>query len=501
MITTLGFTTRDRQDYLDRCVRSFAEHCREYGRRVRLLIMDDADPGRHASARPVAAAIARDYPDFEVAYAGLAERRSFTAKLAASGIAAAAAEFALLNPEGCGYQLGANRNALQLATLGEQVLFIDDDCLAQTSRPPEWDDTLAVVGPSSTQEYWFYPDHAAALAGAAPDKTDLLAQHDAFLGRSCADIIQNAPGFLDHGGGWTQHMRNGSTVKVTQNGLVGDSCMFSNIGHLLHGSARTRARLSASPATLTTALRSRELIRSASNPTLRLGGMLIGPDFGCDHSTPLPPYFPVFRSSDTTFSLLLTLAYPEHATADVPWLVTHHSLPGRRYSGRGVSESWRVSVGEVVRGFLQSQTPGGYHSLSDPLLSIGERMTGYGALPIDEFSTAVRDLADGLIEGKAHRLEWLRDHTPPAARPQYADVLDASLRMLAVSAGDPRRFLPVELSADGPPEQAMTRLRRLVARFGELLLSWRDIDTVTRTLAASGHGLAAAPSGSVPEVE
>lgn len=491
MITTLGFTTRDRPDYLDRCVRSFAGHCREYGRRVRLLIMDDAEPGRHASARPIATAIAREYPDFEVAYVGLGERRSFATTLATTGIAAAAAEFALLNPEECGYQLGANRNALQLATVGEQVLFIDDDSLAQTSRPPEWDDTLAVVGPSSTQEYWFYPDHAAALAGAVPQPVDLLAQHETFLGHSCADLIENAPGYLDHGAGWTQLMRNGSTVKLTQNGVVGDSCMFSNIGHLLHGSARTRARLSASAATLAAALRSRELIRSASNPTLRLGGMLIGPDFGCDHSTPLPPYFPVFRSSDTTFSLLLTLAYPGHATADVPWLVTHHSLPGRRYSGRGVSELWQVSVGEVVRGFLQSHTPGGYQSLSDPLRSVGERMTGYGALPADEFGAAVRELVDGMIEGKVRRLEWLKDHTPGA--PHYAAVLDASLRMLADSARDPRRFLPVELAAGAPPELAMTRLRRLVARFGELLRSWREIDAVTRTLAADGRGLATAP--------
>jgi hypothetical protein len=492
MITTLGFTTRDRPDYLDRCVRSFAGHCREYGRRARLLIMDDADPDRHASARAVAEAIARSHPDFEVKYVGLAERRTFAAALAAGGIPADAAEFALLNPDCYAYQLGANRNALQLATLGEQVLFVDDDCLAQTSRPPEWDDTLAVVGPSSTQEYWFYPDHDAALAAASPQAVDLLGRHEAFLGRSCEEIVRDAPSYLDHGGGWTPFMRSGSIVKVTQNGVVGDSCMFSNIGHLLHGSARTRARLSASPGKLATALSSREIIRSASHPTLRLGGMLIGPDFGCDHSTLLPPFFPAFRSSDTTFSLLLTLAYPGHATADVPWLVTHHSLPGRRYSGRGVSEPWQVSVGEVIRGLLQSETPTAYRSVANPLLSIGERMTAYGGWATGEFSAVVRDLVDEMIEGKANRLEWLLDGAS-GAEPQYTAVLQASLRVLADSASDPRRFLPVELSAGVPPEQALARLQRLVARFGDVLRCWRDIDTVTRMLAASGTGLAVPP--------
>ena len=138
MITTLGFTTRDRPDYLDRCVDSFIRSCRSFGRTPRLLIMDDAVLGGHASARPVAERIARQHPDLDVGYAGAPEKRAFIDALVEKGLPADVIEFALADPERCGYTLGANRNALQLATVGEQVMYIDDDCLAVTARPPAW---------------------------------------------------------------------------------------------------------------------------------------------------------------------------------------------------------------------------------------------------------------------------------------------------------------------------------------------------------------------------
>jgi hypothetical protein len=342
-----------------------------------------------------------------------------------------------------------------------------------------------VVGPNNTQEYWYYPDHDSALAAATPLATDLLGRHEDFIGRRCAAIMQDAPGFLDKAGGWTEVMRGGSEVKVTLSGVVGDSCMFSNIGHLLHGSASTRARLAATPATFALAMNSREIIRSARHPTLRLGGLLIGPDFACDHGTLLPPFFPLFRGSDTNFSTLLSLAYPTHATADLPWLVTHHSLPGRRYSGRGVSEPWRVSVVEAVGGLLIAETPGAYRSLSNPLLTIGERVAEFASRPPGDFAAVAEDLVDGMIEGKAHRLRWLRDGLPGAG-PHYLAAIRGALDVLAASAADPRRFVPVELAEGVQPEQAMARLQRLALRFGELLQCWRDIDTVTRQLASAG---------------
>jgi hypothetical protein len=489
MITALGFTTRDRPELLRRCVESFVDNCRSYGRYPRLIVMDDAIPGTHASARPTAERLAREYPDFPVCYAGAAEKRAYAGALARAGLPGDVLQFALLDPERCGYSLGANRNALQLETLGEQVVYVDDDCVAATARPPSWSDELAVTGPHSTQEYWFYPDHASALAAARFEAADLLGLHEAYLGKACGALMAAASNGGSRPTPWFRLMRDHAHVKVTQNGVVGDSCMFSNIGHLLHGGPASRSRLARSDTTLATAMTSREIIRSASRPTLRLGGLLIGPDYACDQSSILPPYFPVFRASDTSFSNLLSLAFPAYAFADIPWLVTHDALPGRRYNNRGYSERWRCSAGETIRALLFVEAAGAYRSVSDPLSTVGDRLVGFGRMAGEDFAHLVRSQVDALIARKADRLERLLAGSDPESV-HYADALRQSLANLGASTSDPLRWLPVELDRGGGPADTMARLQRLTRRFGELLQRWKSVDEAARSLAVAGVKLA-----------
>jgi hypothetical protein len=497
VITTLGFTTRDRPEYLGRCVDTFIRSCRSFGRTPRLLIMDDALPGGHASARPVAERVARQHPDLDVGYAGAPEKRAFIDSLVEKGLPPDVIEFALADPERCGYTLGANRNALQLATVGEQVMYIDDDCLAVTARPPAWRDELAVLGHGSSQDYWYFADHESALAAATFTDVDLLAVHEEYLGRHCGEVIADAtlPGGTDRLAGFAAFMQRHSRVRVTQNGVVGDSCMFSNLGHLLHGGRAGRDRLVHSAEVLETAMTSREIIRSPAHPTLRLGGTLIGPDYSCDQSTTVPPYFPVFRSSDTTFAALLSASEPSAAFADVPWLIVHDSLPGRRYSNRGTSERWRASVGEVIRGLLTTEAPGAYHSISNPLASIGSRLEGFGSLPAVDFDELVKDVITAAVAVKVDRLErLLADYAPAPAH--YAGAVGRSLTLLRASESDPRRHVPVELRGTQDDERAVTgaiaRLQRLTRSFGRLMASWKEINEATVVLVT--HGVVPAPA-------
>lgn len=480
MIAAIGITTRDRPVRLERCARSYIANARVFGRRPRLIILDDAVPGVHASALPATLAIARDNPDFEILYAGAAEKRRFVATLAEQGIPRDLLEFALLDPEAGGYTLGANRNALMLETLGEHVLYVDDDSLAQTARPPAWDEDLAIVGLGTTQRYWFYPSHAAARDAARFETVDLLGAHEAYLGKPCREVIAAHRGEIRSGGGpWAAHLRDHGVVKVTQNGLVGDSCMFSNIGHLLHARGEGRERLVGDPDMLALAMSSREIIRSPACPTLRMGGLLIGPDWGCDHSAPLPPYFPLYRSSDTSFSNLLSLTDRSWAFADIPWLVLHEAEPGRRYNERGVAAPWRCSAGEALRQLMQAQSATAYRSHRDPLGSIGERLLAQAALPPVDFAALVRALVGELIEMKLARLSHSLESAVPVSA-HYARAVRRSVALLQTSLDDPACHVPVELAEGRSPQEALAQLQRLVGRFGALLRGWREIDAAVR---------------------
>ncbi|WP_438033384.1 hypothetical protein [Sorangium sp. So ce204] len=480
MITALGFTTRGRPELLARCVRSYVDNARMYGRRPRVIIMDDHVPGEQPSARAVAEQIGREYPDFAVWYAGCDEKRRFAARVVAAGLPADVLEYALFDPERAGYTLGANRNALQLETLGEQAMYIDDDSLAALSRPPVWDDSLVLVGPGTTQEYWFFDDHAAALSATRPGSACLLSLHEAYLGRSCREIMEAAGMSAEADDAyWARYMRRQSVVRVTQNGVVGDSCMYSNIGHLLHGKDGTRARLSGSADDLDRAMSSREIIRAPTHPTLRMGGLLIGPNYACDQSTLLPPYMPVYRSSDSTFSSALSAVFPTHAFADVPWLVEHAPEPGRGYHGRGYSEPWHASIGEVVRGLLFVSSASAYHSFTDPLGEKGRTLVGYGALPLAEFTRIVTQLIDEMVQIKIDRLDRLRG-LAGAAHPRYVQALARSAGLLTDSLKDPLHAVPVEVRRGRTPAEALAHTQRLVARFGELMQLWPTLDAQVR---------------------
>ena len=278
-------------------------------------------------------------------------------------------------------------------------------------------------------------------------------------------------------------MRDHARVKVTQNGVVGDSCMFSNIGHLLHGGPASRDRLVRSddgardgddvagdhPLGQQADAAAR---RPADRAGLRLRPVL--------HPAALLPGVP---RSDTSFSNLLSLAFPAYAFADIPWLVTHESLPGRRYNNRGYSERWRCSAGETIRALLFLEAAGAYRSVSDPLSTVGDRLVGFGRMPEQDFAELVRSQVDALIARKADRLEQLLARSDPASS-HYTDALRQSLANLGASMSDPLRWLPVELDRGGAPADTMERLQRLTRRFGELLQRWKSVDEAARSLAA-----------------
>ena len=203
----------------------------------------------------------------------------------------------------------------------------------------------------------------------------------------------------------------------------------------------------------------------------------------------MPPYFPVFRSSDTTFAAVLSASEPSAAFADVPWLIVHASVPGRRYSNRGTSEHWRASVGEVIRGLLSTETPGAYRSISNPLGSMGARLEGVGSLPAVDFDELVREVIAAAVALKVNRLERLLAVYAPAPA-HYAGAVGRSLTLLRASESDPRRHVPVELHGSRDDERAamgaIARLQRLTRSFGRLMATWKEINEATLELAADG---------------
>ncbi|HSF43897.1 MAG TPA: amino acid adenylation domain-containing protein, partial [Thermoanaerobaculia bacterium] len=272
-VTTVAFPTANRPDVLARGLESYAAPAPHR----RFLVLDDSkDPAVREEYR-------RRLRDLQgrqgvtVLYAGLEEKRRFAAALAAeAGVPPEVTEAALLDPFGIGLTVGANRNAVLLATVGEGVLSVDDDTLSLVAPSPgqeEGTDVVSGTAPGTAflsgrdpGEIRAFADRAEALASLDLRPADLASFHEELLGQP---------------------------VLVTTNGWAGDCGWHSPSFYMLLEGESLR-RLTRTAEGYRTATASKEIVRSVPRTTLGDGDSFMATLFtGLDNRRLLPPFPPV----------------------------------------------------------------------------------------------------------------------------------------------------------------------------------------------------------------
>ncbi|HEX8423379.1 MAG TPA: hypothetical protein VF634_08205, partial [Pyrinomonadaceae bacterium] len=119
-VSSVGVVTRNRPESLMRCLSSYIENGKAYGRSHDFVVMDDSEsPGMRQATRDALRTLQARH-GVEILYGGAEEKRSFAAALAAEGnLDPEIVNSALFDVEQCGCSIGANRNALLLHTVGE----------------------------------------------------------------------------------------------------------------------------------------------------------------------------------------------------------------------------------------------------------------------------------------------------------------------------------------------------------------------------------------------
>ena len=216
--------------------------------------------------------------DATIRYAGPAEKKRFAdALVRESSVSGEIVDFALFGDRRCRLSTGANRNSLLLDTLDTLVFSVDDDTLCRTAVAPALQESVAFLSTYDRTEFWFFPDRRGALEAGRAVETDLLGRTEELLGRPLTDFESTA--------GLT------GRVAITLPGLVGDSGMGSPRYFLTLGGP-SRARLLQSHTAYLSALRSREVLRAAPQPTIAASAFCMTPFFGFDNRLLLPPSFP-----------------------------------------------------------------------------------------------------------------------------------------------------------------------------------------------------------------
>jgi hypothetical protein len=499
-IASVGITTRNRIDSLERCLRSYIEDLKRYERHHDFVVMDDSETSAaRTSNKEMLAQLKQEY-DVEISYAGLEEKTQFAKSLVAEGhFDPKVVNFALTDSDDHEFSCGKNRNALFLQTIGELIFSTDDDAVCRIVAPPESvkDFEQEPRGQLLTPvEFWFFADREETLGSVSFVDEDILAAHEQLLGRQLGDCLNSFGNvsLLSMQRPLSHHLRSlragPGRVLVTLTGMVGDSGIRLPVTYRVLD-RRSRERLISSEASYLSGCLSRELLRVATRACLSHDTWFVSTALGFDNRELLPPFFPVLRGSDGIFAELLRLCFEYGYLGDVPRAILHAPMPPRTYRREAVTRSvTSVTMDSLVSACLSSQRfwPG-LTNATERMRALGKHLIEIGSTSLEEFEEFVRihvwQMQSAVISNLEKDLMDYRD-----APAYWASDLKAHLALRRDSLTKPEYLVPGELLEYRSFDEARELSRSLVIRFGQLLCNWPDIMEAARILRARGERLA-----------
>jgi hypothetical protein len=441
--TTLAIIACGEPELVERALDEWRSHLRTHDRACRVLVADDS---RHAADR---AAIRRSTHAASGEHFGREQKDELACDLAdRSGVPPELLRFALSDPMASDYTLGANLNAVVLATAGEAFLSVDQDVQCTTYRPSPIAGTTLVKGEVPAISRW-YADDEEMRDRAAP--CDIFGEHGAWLGRSIAARIVDTPAVIV--GSWMGVLGSVGYADVT-------SELLSSASPELRADASRLQRVLAHPRAL----------RCPERVTLNDGAGFTSAVMGLDNRTLLPPFLPIGRGIDLLNGLVTTTCRPGSMFAHLPWALRHERATAQRDAAGEPSPLWFVVAMLISRIAERMHTS----SPADRMCELGAALVGVASLP----NGAVKD-AVGQIDRMRRTITAGRMRAELAATrdgcPEWRTGVEARIALLAdvPRVPSPPRDLPPCI--DDSPDAAWDRLRHVLRSYGQLLVAWPRI--------------------------
>jgi hypothetical protein len=392
-ISAIGFPTCNRVTLLQRCLKSYIEHCSQFNRKLEYVVMDDSpDTEVREAYKQMLRELKKQYAVC-LSYAGLEEKQAYARKLAREGgIPEETAFFALAGNKR--YEIttiGSNRNALLLHTVGELLLSADDDTVCQVAPSPDQHGGVAFISGRNPLETWFFPDRESALQSMNSTEQDLLAVHEQWLGREVETHF--FPSELKMSGQSitrSLHRRlnkQPGKIAVTFNGIVGDCCWDNPDFHLFQ-QGETFRRLTQSERVYRAARNSREVVQVTNQTTLTNEALVMfSTCMGLDNRSLLPPFTPLGRAEDIGFGMMLAACFSMICTAYLPWVVQH--LPGENRSFQEM-QMFGIGFNDWIPALIGTFDPGFTSTPQECLVKLGRYLKEIGCLSPSAFEELAR---------------------------------------------------------------------------------------------------------------
>ncbi len=274
-------------------------------------------------------------------------------------------------------------------------------------------------------------------------------------------------------------------VVITLPGLVGDSGMGSP-RYFLTLNGESRERLLASPTAYSSALRSREVLRTVRQPTIAASPFCMTTFFGFDNRVLLPPFFPVERNSDGIFGLTVQRAISGSHVAFLPSVLLHAPAEPRAFAG---DEAWtepeRVRMADVLISSILTHAADDGGTDKDRLQRLGKYLRELASLRIEDFEAFVTS-AQQLRNLTLTTLLEARVSQHGASPTFWADDVRKTIDLLRRAAARKDYIVPRDLGSVRDAGTARHLSRELTAKFGEVVEAWPTLVEAATRLRAKG---------------
>jgi hypothetical protein len=497
-ITTIGILTCHRPEALHRCVSSFLDNCRVYGRKPRIFVTDDSVQSSQRAANIASLErVSRSNPEIHFSHGGLTEKRHYSRLLALrSAVDPAIIEFALFNPENLSKKAcGPNRNALFLETVGESFLSIDDDVVCRPSINPDSCQKPEVNSAKDPTQVLIFQDRPTLLSQRPEQTIDMLALHENLLAKRLDQLLRSAPESPVTFGKLSPSLlrrlqQKSPDVRVSWTGIYGDSGARYPT-HYLWKDESTYRQLVTSEEIYRRLSISREIFRAPRSVTLGYGGYCQSTALAYEHATVLPPYMPL-RGLDIIFGKTFIKCFRDSLIGYHPWALLHDPPEARSNTSEDIRKCGRaIPYYEILQGLIETYPAPEYGSdAAKSLEELGAHLHMISQLSTGEFEEILsRQFCKKVtrrIEGLTHQIQ-----THSAAPPYWSRDIEAYIQVLKKTltpAGHRAAILAEE--SDLPAEARLALAQRLTARFGRLLQAWPALIEAARELKSSGISLA-----------
>lgn len=470
-VDTFVWVTKDRGPLLEKSVRSFMENAREFGRDVRFLVADGSlEAETRGAYQEMLTGLGREFAQ-TVDYIGLEQREAFFDRMEVKGPwSREVLQFAFSGCEGW-HSAGANHNCNLIEMAGHAYVSMDDDVRCALRLPPGGGLEGLHFETVIQQDYAAFRAREEALSQGEEVWVDFAALHERWLGRELgpedakdASVGKNSPELF------LRFARGGARIVNTYCGYRGD--LGNDQAHSLFCDPYFLTGVSEGDYELLG--HSREQSRSVRKPTAGFG-YYPGLVFGSDHTLPLPPRFPLFRTHDSMHNSLLWHVMRGGCFLQMPYTVAHVP-PARGGEMKEMTDAMAVCQFASVFDEMTKRFDNGLQcaDLSRTLSAFGSYLTQFACVSFEKFEFEWMSLVTAKAHERIHEFETLlemRADLQPWVIRDAEKAIDRLHRLYE----DPRCRVPEELESLEEGGDAIAWMKEILGKYGCLLSHWFEL--------------------------